>query len=61
MLAILAEGISSDESAIRCLTAWLLSGLRDVTPEVIPLLQQMLDDEDEFVQSVVQDELESMG
>ena len=27
MLAVLAEGMESDESAIRCLVAWLLSGL----------------------------------
>lgn len=61
MLAILAEGMDSDDSAIRCLTAWLLSGVRDVTHEAFPLLQQMLGDEDEFVRSVVEEELGAVG
>lgn len=57
MLAILTEGMESDDTGIRCLTAWLLSGLRDVTPDAHPLLQQMLSDGDEFVRSVVEEEL----
>lgn len=61
MLPVLAEGMESDDSAIRCLTAWLLSGLRDVTPDARPLLQGMLNDEDEFVQEVVEEELELAG
>ncbi len=58
MLPVLAEGMESDDSAIRCLTAWLLSGLRDVTPDALPLLQQMLDDQSDFVHSLVAEELE---
>lgn len=61
MLAILADGTKGEDSGIRCLVAWLLSGLRDVLPQVLPLLRQMLDDKDEFVRSVVSDELESMA
>lgn len=60
MMPILRGGMNNDDSAIRCLTAWLLSGLRDVAPEVIPLLQQMLDDKDEFVQEVAEEELGSL-
>lgn len=56
MLAILAEGMESDDTGIRCLVAWLLSGLRDVTPDALPLLRLMLSDEDEFVRSVVEEE-----
>lgn len=59
MMAVLRGGMESDDTGIRCLTAWLLSGLRDVTPDALSLLQQMLDDEDEFVQSVAAEELES--
>ncbi len=61
MMSVLRGGIESDDSAIRCLTAWLLGGLRDVSPDALPLLQQMLNDEDEFVRSVVEDELASVG
>jgi HEAT repeat protein len=60
MLTILVEGTESEDSAIRCLTAWLLSGLRDVTPDALPLLRQMLDDENEFVRSVTAEEVESL-
>jgi HEAT repeat protein len=61
MLAVLAKGMESDDSAIRCLTAWLLSGLRELTPDALPALQQMLDDDDDFVRSVVAEELDSVG
>jgi hypothetical protein len=61
MLTILAEGMESDDTGIRCLTAWLLSGLRDVTPDAHPHLQQMFGDGDEFVRSVVEEELASLG
>lgn len=57
MLAVLAEGMKSDDTGIRCLTAWLLSGLRDVTPDALPLLRQMLHDEDELVREVVEEEV----
>jgi HEAT repeat protein len=57
MLAVLRGGMESDDTGIRCLVAWLLSGLRDVTPEAIPLLRQMLDDEDELVREVVEEEV----
>jgi len=60
MLAILSEGTESDDTGIRCLAAWLLSGLRDVTPDAHPLLQQMLSNGDEFVRSVVEEELGSV-
>jgi HEAT repeat protein len=60
MLAVLAEGTESGDSAIRCLTAWLLSGLRDETTQAHPLLKQMLNDEDVFVRSLVIDELDSV-
>jgi len=60
MLAVLAEGMESDDSGIRCVVAWLLGGLRDVTPDALPLLLQMISDEDEFVRSVVAEELESV-
>jgi len=59
MLAILADGAKSEDSGIRCLAAWLLGGLRDVTPDALPLLLQMISDEDKFVREVVKDELES--
>jgi len=59
MLTILAEGMESDGTGIRCLTAWLLSGLRDVTLDAHPLLQQMLGDENEYVRSVVEEEIGS--
>jgi len=61
MLTILAEGMESDDTGIRCLAAGLLSGLRDVTPDAHPLLQQMLSDGDEFVRSVVEEELGSIA
>jgi len=61
MMAVLAEGTKCDDSAIRCLTAWLLSGLRDVSPQALPLLREMLSDGDEFVRSVVEEELGSLG
>ena len=57
-LAVLAEGMESDDSAIRFLVAWLLSGLRDESPESRPLLQQMLGHEDEFVREVMKDQIE---
>ena len=59
MLAVLAEGMESDDSGIRCVVAWLLGGLRDLTPDALPLLQQMLADGDELVRSVAAEELES--
>lgn len=61
MLAVLRGGMKSDDTGIRCLTAWLLSGLREVTPDALPALKQMLDDEDEFVRSVAAEELESLA
>lgn len=59
MLAVLAEGMESEDSGIRCLTAWLLSGLVDMTPDALSLLQMMTSDQDEFVREVVRDELAS--
>lgn len=61
MLAVLRGGMDSDDTGIRCLGVWLLSGLRDVMPDALPLLRQLLDDEDEFVRSVVEEELQSMA
>lgn len=61
MLAVLAEGMESDDSGSRCLTAWLLSGLRDVSPNALLLLQKMTTDQDDFVRSVVKEELESLA
>lgn len=61
MMSVLRGGMESDDTAIRCLVAWLLSGLRDVTPDALPLLRLMLSDEDEFVRSVVEEELGSHG
>ena len=58
MLAVLAEGMESDDSGIRCVVAWLLGGLRDVTPDALPLLQMMTSDQDEFVQEIVREELQ---
>jgi HEAT repeat protein len=59
VMAVLRGGMESDDTGIRCLAAWLLSGLRDLTPDALPLLQQMLADGDEFVRSVAAEELES--
>jgi HEAT repeat protein len=59
MLTILSEGTTSEDAAIRCLTAWLLSGIRAVIPQASRLLYRMLSDEDEFVRLVVADELAS--
>lgn len=61
MMPVLRSGMESDDTGIRCLAAWLLSGLRDVTPDALPLLRLMLGDEDEFVRSVVEEELGSGG
>ena len=61
MMPVLRGGIKNDDTGIRCLTAWLLSGLREVTPDAHPLLQQMLGDEDECVRSIVEEELASLG
>jgi len=58
MLAVLAEGMESDDSGIRCVVAWLLGGLRDVTPDALPLLQIMTSDQDEFVQEIAREELQ---
>lgn len=58
MLAVLAEGMESDDSGIRCVVAWLLGGLRDVTPDALPLLQMMTSDQDEFVQEIAREELQ---
>lgn len=58
MLKIMAEGTKSEDSAIRCLTAWLLSGLKNESSEAGPLLQQMLTDPDELVRQVVDEELQ---
>lgn len=57
MLAVLAEGMESDDSGIRCVVAWLLGGLRDVTPDALPLLQMMTLDQDNFVQEIAREEL----
>lgn len=58
MLAVLADGTESDDSGIRCVVAWLLGGLRDVTPDALPLLQMMTSDQDEFVQEIATEELQ---
>jgi len=61
MMPFLRGGMDSDDTDIRCLTAWLLSGLRDASPQALPLLRQMLSDGDELVRSVVEEELGSLG
>lgn len=61
MMPVLRGGMESADTGIRCLAAWLLSGLRDVTPDAFPLLRLMLDDEDEFVRSVVVEEVGSVA
>lgn len=53
--------MESNDSGIRCVVAWLLGGLRDVTPDALPLLQMMLGDESELVRSVVAEELDSIA
>lgn len=60
MMPVLRGGMDSDDTGIRCLTAWLLSGLRDVTTDALAILQEMIEDQDDLVRSVVVEQLTSV-
>lgn len=59
MIAVLRVGMNNDDTGIRCLTARLLSGRRDLSPDANRRLRRMTADPKDFVREVVEEELES--